>query len=173
MCIRRGMGHACYDGIRKKPKYLEEVPGATVMDISPSIHGNNVPQTIQHKEQPQQPRWFVTPGEYSILESAIPGNTASEQSPYWGLQEMFIQSSRDSVGGDKNNGPNKPNDQQILIPDTNLLDDLTRCDLLNQQNAKLEFAPQMAECDIHVESTSNTGSQLSFAIKSGWSSTFF
>lgn len=173
MCIRRGIGHACYDGIRKKPKYLEEVPGATVMDISPSIHGNNFPQMIQHKEQPQQPRWFVTPGEYSKLESTVPGNTTGEQNPYWGLQEMCIQSSRDSVGRGKDNDPDKSDDQQILIPDTYFPDDLVRCDLLNQQNAKLDFTPQMAECDMHVESTSNTSSQLSFAIKSGWSSTFF
>ncbi|EYE98685.1 uncharacterized protein EURHEDRAFT_545404 [Aspergillus ruber CBS 135680] len=173
MCIRRGMGHACYDGIRKKPKYLEEVPGTTVMDISPSIHDNNVPQIIQHKEEPQQPQLSMASSEYSTFESTIPGNITSEQSHYWGLQEMCIQSSHDPVGEYKDDGSNKPTYQQTLIPDTYLLDDLTRCDLLNQQNAKLEFAPQIAECDMHVESTSNTGGQLSFAIKSGWSNTFF
>ena len=29
MCIRRGMNQACYYGLRKKPKYLKNVPGAS------------------------------------------------------------------------------------------------------------------------------------------------
>jgi len=163
----------CYDGIRKKPKYLEEVPGATVMDIRPSICGNNVPQAIQHQEQHQQPQWFVTPGEYSILESTIPRNTTSEQSPYWELQGVRTQSSHNSVSRDKGNGLNKPNNQQPLIPDADLLDDVTNCNLLNQQNEKLSLNSEMGDCDMHIECTSSTGSPLSFAIKSGWSSTFF
>ncbi|ODM14444.1 hypothetical protein SI65_10179 [Aspergillus cristatus] len=147
MCIRRGMGDMCYDGIRKKPKYLEEVPGATVMDISPSICGNNVPQTIQHQEQHQQPQWFVTPGEYSILESIIPRNTTSVRSPYWELQGVRTQSSHDSISRDKDNGLNKPNNQQPLISDTDLLDDVTNCNLLNQQNANLSITPEMGDND--------------------------
>lgn len=170
MRIRQGMDHVCCDGICERPKYLENVPGMSVMDIRPSISSNNATRAIQRSEQHEKLQLFVTPGEYLL---GLPRDTAHEKSPGRDSQSRRWQSSGGFVGESKGQkGLMNATDQQSVIPVNYPRGVLSSWKFLSQQDVNISPLPQTDECNVHVECASNADSHIAFAIKDGWCNTF-
>ena len=156
--IRRRMESECHNMPRKKPKYLENVPGSSVMAIRPSA------QTIQCKDrhvESQLPQ-YVTPGEYVLFELQLPKGTANEEkrSGYMKPSHGFRGESKIEKG------------LQCLISQDSKKPENYAMDHFLSQESMNDCSSQMGEYNMHVECPLHADSPLAFAIKEGWSDTF-
>lgn len=169
ICIKRGTYHACYGRLRKKPKYIDDEPGTSVVDIKQPICSNNGPKAIQHEDQHGDSKDYVTPGEYLSFEHGLPKNTAIEKRPRRIPPSGYLQFSLDFAGeSNSQKEPKNPTDQQSVIRDDHLLNDLSSWNFLSQQD-ELNIIPAP---DVHFECASTADNQLAFTIREGWCTTF-
>lgn len=148
----------CIDGIRKKPKYLEDSPGISLVEISSSFNYNDdttVPTILQPTAKPGD--------RLSLLHASLVGHTTNEIGTRQDTQS-FYGSSEESKS---TMNPKNPGDWWSVIPDSRSSEDPASWGVLDRRNA-------VVECDLQAESDAlNAESQLGFAVKAGWSSTFF
>lgn len=157
-CIERGTGHMCIDGIRKKPKYLEDSPGISLMEISPSFNYNDdttVPTILQPTAKPG--------GRSSLLHASLVGHTTNEICPRQDTQSFYGSSEEDK----STMNPKNPGDWSSVVPGSRSSEGPASWNILDRRNA-------VVECDLQAESDAlNAENQLGFAVETGWSSTFF
>ena len=132
-CIGRGIGHICFDGFRKKPKYLEEDSrGVSLMDISPPfIHSNETRVPIRVDKQQDVLQLAATPDNHSLLRNPSGlGHMASKIVPSQGTEPSccsYVEGSKSTMI------PKNTDDWWPVIPESHSSERPASWGILNQQ----------------------------------------
>lgn len=160
------MGHICFDGVRKKPKYLDEdSPGVSLMEISPSFIYSNETSTPMRVDEQQEVLQLAAKRDNrsSLRNTSGLGHITSEIGPRQETNpfcSFYVEESEGTMN------PKNADDWWSVIPEIHSSERPASWDILNQQKT-------VTECDLHAKSDAlNAENQLGFAIKAGWSSTF-
>lgn len=155
------MGHACFDGVRKIPKYLGDMPGVSIMEISAA---NTSPSGQSTDSDGSSPR-CIAPGEYSIIDFRnFPSSDNITSSGGWRNSKEFpecrerwsIHETREHFDAQKHT------EVDIILPRRQ-----------SEPAGKDTLSPYIDEFAMYDEWSDEGDENVGFTINSGWSSTFF
>lgn len=166
-CVKRGMGHACFDGARKIPKYLGDMPGVSIMEISAA----RTSPTGQDTEEDGSSRRSSTTGKYSVLDlrasATNEDHRPSTNSKRKLKKSMGCTESWDINALQEQSTPPNDDERELAHQHEYLYQ--------NDTDTPSSYADDFFLDDEYVFGEWPTDGQenIGFAINSGWCSTFF
>lgn len=161
------MGHACFDGARKIPKYLGDMPGVSIMEISATRSS----PTGQDTEADGSSRRSSTTGKYSVLDLRTSATNEDHRPPTNNKRKL-----KKSMGRPKSWDINELQEEST-IPNDDEQEVAHQSEYLYQNDADTpnSYTDELFlydEC-VYGEWPTDGQENIGFAINSGWCSTFF